>query len=30
MSIELKNVSYTYMPGTPMERQALMVVTMTV
>ena len=23
MSIELKNFSYTYMPGTPMERQAL-------
>ena len=29
MSIELKNVSYTYMPGTPMERQALMGVNMT-
>ena len=28
MSIELKNVSYTYMPGTPMERQALLGINM--
>ena len=30
MSIELKNVSYTYMPGTPMERQALMGINLTI
>ena len=30
MSIELKNVSYTYMPGTPMERQALHDVSLTI
>lgn len=30
MSIELKNLSYTYMPGTPMERQALQGINMTI
>ncbi len=30
MSIELKNVSYTYMPGTPMERQALHDISLTI
>ena len=30
MAIELRNVSYTYMPGTPMERQALQGIDMTI
>lgn len=30
VSIELKNVSYTYMPGTPLERQALHDISLTV
>ena len=30
MAIELKHVSYTYMPGTPLERQALHDITLTI